>query len=76
MSFLGCAVIIFTAFVYNEIIILKFCGFDKNTTDEINIRSLKDFNCDFGKDEDETSLEPIHLQDNIKETNDENNRKI
>ena len=44
---IGNIIIFFMTLVYNEIIILKFCGFDKNTSVEINKRSKKDSNCDF-----------------------------
>ena len=50
---LGSIIIVFMTFVYNEIIILRFCGFDKNTVDEINIRSLRETRCDFEKDDDD-----------------------
>ena len=53
---LGSVIIIFTALVYNEIIILRFCGFDKNTVVEINRRSVIESNCDFGEDKDEISV--------------------
>ena len=40
-------------FIYNEIIILKFCGLDKNTAIEINKRALREITCSFGEDKDE-----------------------
>ena len=52
---IGNIIIILMTFVYNEIIILRFCGFDKNTAVEINRRSVKDLNCDFGENENGTS---------------------
>ena len=51
--FIGSVIITFMTLVYNEIIILKFCGFDKNTTIEIDKRARRDSSCDFGKDDDE-----------------------
>ena len=40
----GCLIIIFMSLVYNEFIILKFCGFDKNTKIEIRRRAILEFN--------------------------------
>ena len=78
VSILGCVIIIFTAFVYNEIIILKFCGLDKNTVTEINRRSLRDSRCDFGKEEDAISVDSngnyLNFQDG-EVISDENNKK-
>ena len=34
--------IVFMTFIYNEIIILRFCGFDENTAIEIHNRALED----------------------------------
>ena len=42
-------------FVYNEIIILRFCGFEKNTAVEISKRSVRDTNFVFEKSESEIS---------------------
>ena len=53
MFILAGIVIIFMSFVFNEIIVLKFCGFNKNTATEITRRSLRESNCDFEEDEDE-----------------------
>ena len=39
---IGCVIIIFMALIYNEIIILKFCGFDTNTKIEITKRAIRD----------------------------------
>ena len=50
MLILESVIIIFTSFVYNEIIILRFCGFEKNTVIEISKRSVREFSCDFGDD--------------------------
>ena len=50
---LGGVIIIFMTFIYNEIIILKFCGLDKNTAIEINKRALREITCSFGEDKDE-----------------------
>ena len=43
-SLIGCILIIFMALIYNEIIILKFCGLDKNTKVEISKRSESESN--------------------------------
>ena len=40
----GCLIIIFMSLVYNEVIILKFCGLNKNTKIQIKKRALIDFN--------------------------------
>ena len=40
----GSLIIIFMCFVYNEFIILKFCGLNKNTKIQIEKRALIDFN--------------------------------
>ena len=58
----GIAIIVFMAFVYNEIFILRFCGLDKNTVDEISKRSDIEKNCNFGKDDDDDI--PIKSNDN------------
>ena len=50
MYIIGCIVIILMALVYNEIIILKFCGFEKNTKIEITQRALSESK--IGVDED------------------------
>ena len=50
---LDSVMIIIMAFVYNEIIILRFCGYDKNTAIEINKRSITETSCDFEEDEEE-----------------------
>ena len=72
---IGNAIIIFMAFVYNEIIILRFCGLDKNTAIEISRRSIRDSSCDFGKDEDEIYVKSnenyIICKEDIGEINDE-----
>ena len=39
---IGCVIIIIMALIYNEIIILKFCGFDTNTKIEITKRAKRD----------------------------------
>ena len=39
---IGCVIIILMALIYNEIIILKFCGFDINTKIEITKRAKSD----------------------------------
>ena len=39
---IGCVIIIIMALIYNEIIILKFCGFDINTKIEITKRAKSD----------------------------------
>ena len=72
---LGIVIIVFMTFVYNEIVILRFCGLDKNTTIEISKRCLEDFKCDFGEDEDEISVKSNHNYVVMKEDigiNDEN----
>ena len=71
---IGNAIIIFMTFVFNEIIILKFCGFDKNTAVEINKRALRELKCDFGEDNDEIYAKDndnyIIDQEDIEENND------
>ena len=74
-STLGCVTIIFAAFVYNEIIILKFCGFDENTVTEINRRSLRDLSCDFGKDEFSENSSYLSLQYSSEEISKQNSIK-
>ena len=77
ISILGCVIIIFAAFVFNEIIILRFCGLDKNTITEINRRSLRDSTCDFGNDEfqEDSSENYLNLQDGSEVISDENSKK-
>ena len=75
---LDSVVIILMTFVYNEIIILRFCDFDKNTTIEINKRSIKELNCDFDEDKEEIC---VPSNDNYaiideEEDDEENNNKI
>ena len=53
MFIFGGVIIILMTFIFNEIIILKFCNFDKNTNVEINKRAVKEFICDFGDDKSE-----------------------
>ena len=45
--------IILNTFVYNEIIILRFCDLDKNTAVEIHKRAIKDIKYDNEEEEDE-----------------------
>ena len=35
---------VFATFIYNEIIVIKVCGLDKNVASEIIARSLKEIN--------------------------------
>ena len=76
LYFIESFIIIFMSLVYNEIIILRFCDFDKNTAIEINKRSMKDSSCDFGKDEEEIYVKSndnyIIMKEDIGETGDEN----
>ena len=71
---IGCVSIAFMALVYNEIIILRFCGLDTNTAIEIYKRALIDSNCDFGKDDDEIFTQSndnyIIMKEDIGEVND------
>ena len=55
MFILGSVIIIFMIFVYNEMIILKFCGLDTNV--EIDKRGILDAKCDFQED-----IEEIHIK--------------
>ncbi len=41
---IGALIIILMTLIYNEIIILKFCGLDKETKEEIYIRAINDSN--------------------------------
>ena len=50
MYIIGCIVIILMALVYNEIIILKFCGFEKNTKKEITKRALTESSIEEAED--------------------------
>ena len=63
---LGSIIIIFMVFVFNEFIILRFCGLEKNTKIEIEKRALEDENIgnidpflneDFNKEKDNEKLE-------------------
>ena len=75
---LGFAVIIFSLLIYNEIIILRFFDLDKNTTIEINRRSIIDSVCDFGEDDDEicTKYDDNYLimKEDIEGINDEKDK--
>ena len=77
---LGSIIVIFMTFVYNEIIILRFYGFDKNTSIEINKRAVLDSNCDFGNEEDEIYAESddnyIILKGDFDGINDEKTEKL
>ena len=53
MLLLGGVIISFMSLVYNEIIILNFCGLDKNTDIEIDKRGKKELEDDFGEDDEE-----------------------
>ena len=35
---IGYLIVLFSAFIYNEIIILNFCGFNQNTKKFVNLR--------------------------------------
>ena len=56
MYIIGCIVIILMALVYNEIIILKFCGFEKNTKIEITQRALSESKIEVAEDGQRDSL--------------------
>ena len=56
MYIIGCIVIILMALVYNEIIILKFCGFEKNTKIEIAQRALTESKIGVAEDGQRDSL--------------------
>ena len=56
MYIIGCIVIILMALVYNEIIILKFCGFEKNTKKEITKRALTESSIEEAEDGQRDSL--------------------
>ena len=51
-------IIFLMTFVFNEIIILKFCNLDKNTAVEINKRAERELICDFGDDESDIHTTP------------------
>ena len=53
---LGGFIIIFMTFVYNEILILRFNGFDKNTAVEIKKRSEIDIRGEFDEDNEEICI--------------------
>ena len=53
----GSLIIIFMCFVYNEFIILKFCGLNKNTKIQIEKRALIEFNIISPKENDENDDE-------------------
>ena len=53
----GSLIIIFMCFVYNEFIILKFCGLNKNTKIQIEKRALIEFNIISPKENDENEDE-------------------
>ena len=77
---LGSIILIFMTFVYNEIIILRFCGLDKNTAIEINKRSIRDSSCDFGNEEDEIYTQSddnyIILKEDIEGNNNEKSEQL
>ena len=62
--------------IYNKIIILRFCDFDKNTTIQINRRSIIVLNCYFGEVDEEISAKSnenyVIMKGDIKGSNDEN----
>ena len=80
MYFFGIISIVFAVSVYNEIIILRFCGLDKNTAEEISKRSVEDLLCYFGNDDEEiytkTNSNYIIMKGDILGPIDENNEKI
>ena len=64
---IGCLIIIFMALIYNEILILKFCGLDKNTKIEIIKRAnVEYFNEDDNKNSDNI-IEDIMLEYSVDE---------
>ena len=77
---LGGLTIIFMTFVYNEIIILRFGRFDKNTAKEISMRSIRELSCDFGEDKDEIYVDSnenyLICREDIGEINYENEETL
>ena len=51
---IGAIIIILMTLIYNEIIILKFCGLDKETKNEICKRAINDSNTGIFEEEEET----------------------
>ena len=76
---LGIIIIFFTVLVYNEIIILKFYNFNRNTSIEISRRSVKDAKCDFEDDEDEICTKSddnyIIIKEDVEGMNDDVNNE-
>ena len=79
MCILGIIIIFFTVLVYNEIIILKFYNFNRNTSIEISRRSVKDAKCDFEDDEDEICTKSddnyIIIKEDVEGMNDDVNNE-
>ena len=75
VTIVGIFILVFTLLIYNEIIILRFCDFDKNTTIQINRRSIIVLNCYFGEDDEEISAKAnenyVIMKEDIKGSNDE-----
>ena len=59
---LGIVIIALMALIYNEIIILKFCGLDKETKIEISKRAIIDSTCGLSNEIDSNDLD-YHLGD-------------
>ena len=64
-SLIGCLLIIIMALIYNEIIILKFCGFDTNTKVEISKRSESESNLKLIEEEEEKKDHDGYSNNNI-----------
>lgn len=62
---IGTIIIIFMSLVNSEIIILKFCGFDKNTRKEIKRRSVLDYENTSKEDDDEILHEKKEDKDRL-----------
>ena len=56
--------------IYNEIIILKFCGLDKETKIEISKRANLDSTCELSNEIEKNNLDYI-LDDNDDDNNDD-----
>ena len=62
----GCLIIIFMALIYNEIIILKFWGFDKDTGMEIAKRSVEESIIEYDINEEEKKESLINIESDYK----------
>ena len=57
---IGCLIIIIMALIYNEIIILKFCGFDQNTQIEIRKRAITESTKEYDIKDDKRERDTIN----------------